>query len=161
MAPDHVEVARETGDVLRTSRDFNMVRGHPGALTYELRINVTKPPFDRKEVRQALHYAIDRKGIVEKVLFGISQPTVLPYSPHSAAYDKTALDKYPFDLNRAKELLGKSGATGLKAEAMVVSSYPELGAHRPGHAGRPRQDRVRPVHRGPRPDPGQPAASRR
>src|SRR5262249_53099050 len=55
-------------------------------------------------------------------------PTVLPYSPHSAAYDKTALDKYPFDLNRAKEVLGKSGATSLKAEAMVVSSYPELGA---------------------------------
>jgi peptide/nickel transport system substrate-binding protein len=75
-----------------------------------------------------MHYAIDRKGIVEKVLFGVSQPTVLPYSPHSAAYDKSALEKYPFDLNRAKQLLGKSGATGLKAEAMVVSSYPELGA---------------------------------
>jgi peptide/nickel transport system substrate-binding protein len=115
-------------DVARLSRDFNMVKGHPGALTYELRINVTRPPFDRKEVRQALHFAIDRKGIVEKVLFGVSQPTVLPYSPHSAAYDKSALEKYPFDLNRAKQLLGKSGATGLKAEAMVVSSYPELGA---------------------------------
>jgi peptide/nickel transport system substrate-binding protein len=115
-------------DVARLSRDFNMVKGHPGALTYELRINVTKPPFDKKEVRQAMHYAIDRKGIVEKVLFGVSQPTVLPYSPHSAAYDKSALEKYPFDLNRAKQLLGKSGATGLKAEAMVVSSYPELGA---------------------------------
>src|SRR5262245_28081280 len=113
-------------DVARLSQDFNMVRGHPGALTYELRINVTKPPFDRKEVRQALHYAMDRKGIVQKVLFGVSEPTVLPFSPSSRAYDKSLLDKYPFDLNRAKELLGKSGATSLKADAMVVSSYPEL-----------------------------------
>ena len=105
-------------DVARLSRDFNMVRGHPGALTYELRVNVTKPPFDRKEVRQALHYAIDRKGIVNKVLFGVSEPTVLPFSPHSAAYDRSVLGKYPFDLNRAKELLEKSGvARGLKAEA--------------------------------------------
>ncbi len=40
-------------DVARLSRDFNLVRGHPGALTYELRLNPSKPPFDKKEVRQA------------------------------------------------------------------------------------------------------------
>lgn len=115
-------------DVARLSRDFNLVRGHPGALTYELRINAAKPPFDKKEVRQALQYAIDRKGIVERVLFGVSEPTVLPFSPHSRAYDRSVMERYPFDLNRAKELLARSGATLLKAEAMVVSSYPELGA---------------------------------
>ena len=88
----------------------------------------TKPPFDKKEARQALHYAIDRKGIVDNVLFGVSQPTVLPYSRHSAAYDRSALDKYPFDLNRAKELLGEGRPAGRQGRGLVLPQFPELPA---------------------------------
>jgi peptide/nickel transport system substrate-binding protein len=113
-------------DVARLSRDFQIVRGTPGTLTYELRINPSRPPFDRKEVRQAMQFAVDRKGIVDRVLFGVSEPTVLPFSPASPAYDRSVLARYPFDLARAKELMGRAGGAPLKAEAMVVSSYPEL-----------------------------------
>ncbi len=70
-------------DTARLAKDFNMVRGTPGALTYEVRVNGAKPPFDKKEARQALHYAIDRQGIVNNVLFGVSEPTVLPFSRNS------------------------------------------------------------------------------
>src|SRR5215831_8937900 len=99
-------------DVARLGQEFNLVRGHPGALTYELRVNGTKPPFDKKEARQALQYAIDRQGVVDNVLFGVSQPAVLPFSRASAAYDPSALQKYRFDLARAKELFAKAGVTG-------------------------------------------------
>ena len=64
-------------DTARLAKEFTMVRGTPGALTYEVRVNGAKPPFDKKEARQALHYAIDRQGIVNNVLFGVSEPTVL------------------------------------------------------------------------------------
>jgi len=115
-------------DVARLSKEFNMMRGHPGALTYELRVNGAKPPFDKKEARQALLYAMDRKGVVENVLFGVSQPTVLPFSRASAAYDASTLQKYPFDLKKAKELFDKAGIKGGKAELVALPQFPELPA---------------------------------
>ncbi|MBI4013141.1 MAG: ABC transporter substrate-binding protein [Candidatus Rokubacteria bacterium] len=115
-------------DVSRLAKEFNLVRGHPGALTYELRVNGTKPPFDKKEARQALLYAIDRKGVVENVLFGVSQPTVLPFSRASAAHDASTLTKYPFDLRKAKELLDRAGVKGGKAECLALPQFPELPA---------------------------------
>lgn len=115
-------------DVARLGREFNLVRGHPGALTYELRVNGAKPPFDRKEARQALQFAIDRKGVVDNVLFGVSQPTVLPFSRASAAYDASTLQKYPFDLNRARELFARAGIRGGKAECLALPQFPELPA---------------------------------
>lgn len=115
-------------DVGRLGREFNLVRGHPGALTYELRVNGTKPPFDKKEARQALLYAVDRTAVVDNVLFGVSQPTVLPFSRASAAYDTSTLTKYAFDLNRAKELFAKAGVTRGKAECLALPQFPELPA---------------------------------
>jgi peptide/nickel transport system substrate-binding protein len=115
-------------DVARIGREFNLVRGHPGALTYEIRVNGTRPPFDKKEARQALQFAIDRKGVVENVLFGVSQPTVLPFSRASTAYDASTLQKYPFDLKRAKELLDRAGIKGGKAECLALPQFPELPA---------------------------------
>ena len=105
-----------------------MVRGTPGALTYEVRVNGAKPPFDKKEARQALHYAIDRQGIVNNVLFGVSEPTVLPFSQNSPAYDRSTLAKYPFDLKRAKEMLDKAGLAGGRAECLTLPQFPELPA---------------------------------
>ena len=104
-------------DTARLAKEFNMVRGTPGALTYEVRVNGAKPPFDKKEARQALHYAIDRQGIVNNVLFGVSEPTVLPFSRNSPAYDRSTLAKYPFDLKRAKEMLDKAGLAGGQARS--------------------------------------------
>jgi peptide/nickel transport system substrate-binding protein len=115
-------------DTARLAKEFNMLRGTPGALTYEVRVNGAKPPFDKKEARQALHYAIDRQGIVNNVLFGVSEPTVLPFSQNSPAYDRATLAKYPFDLKRAKEMFDKAGLTGGKAECLTLPQFPELPA---------------------------------
>jgi peptide/nickel transport system substrate-binding protein len=115
-------------DTARLAKEFNMVRGTPGALTYEVRVNGAKPPFDKKEARQALHYAIDRQGIVNNVLFGVSEPTVLPFSRNSPAYDRSTLAKYPFDLKRAKEMLDKAGLAGGRAECLTLPQFPELPA---------------------------------
>jgi peptide/nickel transport system substrate-binding protein len=115
-------------DTARLAKEFTMVRGTPGALTYEIRVNGAKPPFDKKEARHALHYAIDRQGVVNNVLFGVSEPTVLPFSRNSPAYDRSVLAKYPFDLKRAKELFEKAGIAGGKAECLTLPQFPELPA---------------------------------
>jgi peptide/nickel transport system substrate-binding protein len=123
-----VVVSLPPKDVGRLSREFNLVRGHPGALTYEIRVNGTRPPFDKKEARQALLYAVDRKGVVDNVLFGVSEPTVLPFSRSSPAYDESTLQKYAFDLRKAKELFDKAGIKGGKAECLALPQFPELPA---------------------------------
>jgi ABC-type transport system substrate-binding protein len=123
-----VVVSLPPKDVKRLSGEFNLVRGHPGALTYELRVNGTKPPFDRKEARQALQFAVDRQGVVDNVLFGVSEPTVLPYSRASAAYDRAVAARYSFDLKRAKELLDRAGVSGGRAECLALPQFPELPA---------------------------------
>jgi peptide/nickel transport system substrate-binding protein len=122
-----VVVSLPPKDVQRLSSEFNLVRG-VGPSTYELRINGTRPPFDKKEARQALLYAIDRKGIVDNVLFGVSEPTVLPFSTTSPAYDASLAAQYPFDVNKAKELFAKAGLTNGRAEALVLPQFPELPA---------------------------------
>lgn len=115
-------------DVARLAKEFDLVRGHPGALTYELRVNGARPPFDRKEARQALLYAMDRKSVVDNVLFGVSEPTVLPFSRSSAAYDASTLQRYAFDLRKAKELLDRAGVKNGKAELLALPQFPELPA---------------------------------
>ena len=110
-------------DTARLAKEFNMVRGTPGALTYEVRVNGAKPPFDEKEARQALHYAIDRQGIVNNVLFGVSEPTV-SVQPELAGVDRSTLAKYPFDLKRAKEMLEKAGVAGA-AECLTLPQFPD------------------------------------
>lgn len=115
-------------DTARLAREFTMVRGTPGALTYELRVNGTRPPFDKKEARHALQFAIDRQGVVDNVLFGVSEPTVLPFSRNSPAYDRSIAAKYPFDLKRAKELFDRAGVAGGRAECLALPQFPELPA---------------------------------
>lgn len=106
--------------------DFVVQRGYPGSLTYVFQINAAKEPLSRKEARQALSYASDRKGMVEAALSGFSSPTVLPWGPNSPAYDPNALKKYPFDLRKAKTLLESAGLpAGTAFDCKCGSAYPE------------------------------------
>ena len=104
---------------------FVVVEGQKGALTSELRINARRPPFDKKEVRQAIQYAIDRKGIVERVMFGVGSPTVVPFPDYSPAYDPKWNDIYKYDLNKAKDLITKGGyPSGFEAKILTLSTNP-------------------------------------
>jgi peptide/nickel transport system substrate-binding protein len=68
----------------------------------------SKGPVGNKLVRQAIECAIDKKGIVEGVLYGIGQPGSLPIAPAAFGYsDKFAADKY--DVEKAKALLAEAG----------------------------------------------------
>jgi peptide/nickel transport system substrate-binding protein len=101
---------------------FDIFVGPTGLEVYPLRINPGRPPFDNKAVRQALHYAIDRKAIVERVFYGYSKPTVLLFGEGSAAFDPSALAKYPFDLQRAKKAFAAAGAAGWSATCNLVNT---------------------------------------
>ena len=64
-------------------------------------------PFQKEEVRLAVHHAIDKKTIVDKVLLGFGVPMSTTEGPLYDAYDASAL--FPYDQAKAKALLQKAG----------------------------------------------------
>ena len=71
-------------------------------------LNCGKPPFDNKQVRQAVNYAVDKEQIVESLLLGAGYLLNGPLIPGMEGYSE-ALDPYPYDPDRARELLAEGG----------------------------------------------------
>ena len=78
-------------------------------------------PFQKEDVRLAVHLAIDKKAIVEKVLLGFGNPMATSEGPLYDAYDPAVT--FPHDPARAKALLQKAGyspASPLKLSVMTT-----------------------------------------
>jgi peptide/nickel transport system substrate-binding protein len=70
------------------------------------------PPWDNKQARQALLYAVDRDRWANTVNRGLVTPSALPWTTNSPAYDPTKANAYPFDLAKAKSVLAAAGVSG-------------------------------------------------
>ena len=68
-----------------------------------------KPPFDKKEVRQAVCYAIDRDKIINTLLEGFGARLDGPIGPGQYGYDPNLKPKYEYNPERAKKLLAQAG----------------------------------------------------
>ncbi|RAN76040.1 peptide ABC transporter substrate-binding protein [Bacillus sp. SRB_336] len=78
-----------------------------------LMFNLTKAPFDKKEVRQALHYALDKDSIIKTALLGNATAASSYFQPTHPAYQK-ASTVYTYDAAKAKSLLASAGVSNLK-----------------------------------------------
>jgi peptide/nickel transport system substrate-binding protein len=79
-----------------------------GGRTIYYPFNTTKPPFDNIKVRQAANYAVDRATIVKSVLQGYGVVLSGMFTPGWEGFD-SALQPYPYDPNKAKQLLAEAG----------------------------------------------------
>ncbi len=70
--------------------------------------NEARPLFNNRKVRQALTLAIDRERIIRQNLNGMGMQTTGTFFPFSPSYDPS-LKPYPFDLDRARQLLEEEG----------------------------------------------------
>jgi peptide/nickel transport system substrate-binding protein len=107
------------------SKYQSLLNNDSGAVTV-IGMSVPKPPFDKKEVRQALNYALDRKRYAESILLGTGAPTVLPWTTTSPGYDAAKNNMYGFDLEKAKALLGQAGVTNLEMDGLVQANNAEV-----------------------------------
>jgi peptide/nickel transport system substrate-binding protein len=100
LTPDDVNKATENGDL--------QVLEVAGLNTNYVEFNVKKDPFTSKEVRQALNYAVNKEELSQGLYAGAMVPAggVLP--PSDWAYNAD-LTGYPFDLDKAKQLLATAG----------------------------------------------------
>ena len=66
-------------------------------------------PTDDVRVRRAINHAIDKQAIADTVYFGLVEPAYGPLSAAFPEYDPSLEALYPFDPERAMELLAEAG----------------------------------------------------
>jgi peptide/nickel transport system substrate-binding protein len=67
------------------------------------------PALGDVRVRQAINYALDRQGLLQAIDAGFGTPTTQVFPERSDAFDPALDDAYPYDPERAKELLEEAG----------------------------------------------------
>ena len=83
---------------------------HPYLGSYYYRINVTKPPFTDRRVRQAFAMALDREEITRNILKGGEVPAAFFTPPGTAGY--TCRHRVEFNPDKARALLADAGFPG-------------------------------------------------
>lgn len=111
LEPDQIEQIQASGFELFVSSRYTM-------MSLVLISNRGGPLADQR-VRQALNYAVDKDTIAEEVLRGITQAAFWP-TPGVNGHDP-AREPYPYDPDRARELLAEAGfADGFSMTAEVT-----------------------------------------
>ncbi len=72
-------------------------------------INASLAPTNDVKVRQALLYAIDQKGLIQLAEAGVYPPSHTPLTEGMLGYDADLAKMYPYDPQKAKELLKEAG----------------------------------------------------
>lgn len=91
-----------------------------GVYGTRLRFNIANvDDFKSKEFRQAFAYAIDRQDIVEKIARGAGVPGSMGILPPAHIWYNDQVPKYDKNIEKAKELIEKSGITPGEYELLV------------------------------------------
>lgn len=65
--------------------------------------------FGNKNFRKAVAYALDKDNMIRIVMNGLGYPQWSPMTPSEGIYYNPDVPKYPYDLNKAKQLLESEG----------------------------------------------------
>jgi peptide/nickel transport system substrate-binding protein len=104
MYPDQVKE-------MAGNKDLRIERYPNNAIEY-LGMNVTRPYLSDKRVRQAIRYAIDYDGIINKILGGAAKQINTFIPEGFAGYESRII--YKTDLEKAKQLMKEAGVSGFE-----------------------------------------------
>ncbi|RBY84120.1 ABC transporter substrate-binding protein [Blastococcus sp. TF02A-30] len=96
----------------------------PSVDYWYMAMNFGRPPFDNRDVRRAISFAIDREAVAEAAWFGAAQPNQTAIPEDSFFHS----DYAPFepDPDQARQLLEQAGVqTPLTMGLMVTDEFPE------------------------------------
>lgn len=86
-------------------------------------INNEAAPFDDLRVRQAANYAVDKQAVIEGAQFGIGV-AIGSHMPPVSDYYVDLTDRYPYDPQRARELLAEAGyPNGVETTLILPQAY--------------------------------------
>ncbi|MCC0023135.1 MAG: ABC transporter substrate-binding protein [Hyphomicrobiaceae bacterium] len=108
-------------NVATFSNDPNFtVYEQAGPHLWFLILNAKDGPFANKEVRQAVNYAVNKQALVDNVLQGTATVASGPTPPaFNWAYDET-LDPYPYDPDKARQMIKDAGFEGAEVTFLVT-----------------------------------------
>src|SRR5262250_3851872 len=84
------------------------VSSTPILRVHSVELDMRVAPFDKKAVRQAANYAIDKQTVVQKLMASLGRPVATTVQPQAFGYDPE-VKAYPYDPKKAKELLTQAG----------------------------------------------------
>ncbi len=115
--------------------NFRQLESEPGLETnaflgwgsVHVGFNTAHPKLQDVRVRQAIAHAIDKQLIVDEFLGGLAEVGVAPVPPTVRFAASDLEDPYPYDPDRARQLLADAGAAGLTL-TLDVYQNPDLEA---------------------------------
>ena len=103
----YVDVTQSNFSRIEQNENLQLYVGQAFSMNY-LQVNTTKAPFDNLAARQALAYACDKEAILYGILEGYGTVADTFALPEYLGYTDD-LNKYPYDLEKAKELFAQAG----------------------------------------------------
>ena len=86
---------------------------------FSIRFDEAKAPFDTKEARQAVNYAVNKEEIIDEILNGYGQQ-ISTFQSELSFGNNPDLKPYPYDPEKAKELLKEAGvAEGTEVDIFI------------------------------------------
>jgi len=105
---DFIEMQPKDVDLVKGDKNIRVEERADFGYQY-MGFNTDREFFKDKRVRQAIMYAINRQGIVDQLLGGHGTVMNSHMPPALWAYDASQLNSYPYDPNKAKQLLADAG----------------------------------------------------
>jgi len=116
-------VAPKDVQSVKSSSTVRLETQFPKSLVY-LGMNCAEKPFDNRDARLALDYALDKEQIMQAALYGTGKTTATPAAPGSPWVNPDVKPR-PRDLDKAKEHLQKAGMPdGFSVSFKIPQSYP-------------------------------------
>lgn len=116
ISHDHIKDIEESEDVI-------LEKGTSLSAKY-IGLNAEIEPYDNVKVRQAINYAVDMEAIVEEVTNGTGEVASGPLSSKVWAFNED-LSPYPYDIEKARELLEEAGYPHGFETSIYINDNPE------------------------------------
>ncbi len=101
LAAQQIMVARRTDNIIATATT---------SMTYYTAFfNYARGPLEDVRVRQAMNYALNRADLQQVLMMGLGEATCSIFPSEFWASGPEAKDYYPYDPDRARELLAEAG----------------------------------------------------
>lgn len=117
----YVDVQQSSFKRIEENEKLSLHKGNAFGMNF-IQINCSVAPFDKLEARQALAYATDKESMLYGILDGDGQ-IVDTFATEEYLGFTDKVTKYPYDLDKAKELFAKAGVTdGSKLSIIVYNT---------------------------------------
>jgi peptide/nickel transport system substrate-binding protein len=114
-----LETPPDSIDTFRQDANYT-VHEAIGPHVWYVMLNMKEGPFTDQRVRQAVNYAVNKESLVNDVLQGTAEVANGPTPPaFNWAYNEE-VEPYPYDPERARELLAEAGAEGAELKFYVT-----------------------------------------